>query len=268
MKGVIEVVSVVPSSLGTDPMVETLTPTQSKSSAGTSSPKRLSVKKRGPVSKLEGAYFPHKLYRISQTSQYLRWIDDENFKIVSYEGLVLEWKTQVNEIKEQTIKDELRKHNFIRNRRLEKEEGFMNGEIWYHRDALFRRGQEGTLEQIKRKYRPSSKRGKGGSGEDSDGDAAAAAVAAAAASGVALPLSASTSAVGLGGVSDPLAPQLVAVPHTADAAVQATSPMVGLEEKAVNASVTPGSAVAAAGSGGYAPGALPGVGSPAWPATS
>eukprot|EP00698_Gefionella_okellyi_P003131 TRINITY_DN12924_c0_g1_i1.p1 TRINITY_DN12924_c0_g1~~TRINITY_DN12924_c0_g1_i1.p1 ORF type:complete len:201 (+),score=23.78 TRINITY_DN12924_c0_g1_i1:63-665(+) len=123
------------------------------------SPARGSVKKRGPVSKLDGAYFPHKLFRIIANSKFLKWVDDGNFQICNYEGLLNEWKEQINEIKEQTMKDELRKHNFIRNRKLEKEKGAASGEIWYHREDYFRRGQPQLLESIKRKYR-STKRGR------------------------------------------------------------------------------------------------------------
>lgn len=119
-----------------------------------SADRQQAIRKRGPVSKIDGAYFPNKLYHVAQTSKNLQWVDDVNFKILSYNGLVEEWAEQVNSIKEQTIKDELRKHNFIRNRKLEKEMDVVDGEIWFHRDSLFRRGHEEYLEQIKRKYRP------------------------------------------------------------------------------------------------------------------
>lgn len=115
------------------------------------------VKKRGPVSKLDGAYFPHKLYRIISSGSSLRWVDEYNFMIVSYEQLLQEWRELVNDIKEQTMKDELRKHNFIRNRKMEKERGGQGGEIWYHRESLFQQGKEHLLDEIKRKYRSAKK---------------------------------------------------------------------------------------------------------------
>ena len=135
------------------------------------SPKRTNVKKRGPLSKLDGAYFPHKLFRIIGNSKFLKWVDESNFQIFNYDGLLTEWKEQINEIKEQTMKDELRKHNFIRNRKLEKERGIAAGEIWFHRDELFRRGHEDLLDHIKRKYRP-SKRGRTSSEEGEEHESA------------------------------------------------------------------------------------------------
>jgi len=76
--------------------------------------------KRGPASKLENAYFPDKLYRVLSQSKHAYWSNANNIAFVDYGGFINEWKEIVGEIKEQTLKDELRKHGFVRSTKLER----------------------------------------------------------------------------------------------------------------------------------------------------